>query len=111
MVQNYTFIPLSITASIALFFFGRFLLKKYEEYVSLHRHKDELEKKVLPSIEERLKPIPRMDERINMLYNKEFGKELVKSNSPVQLAKKGQEFAEILDSYELIKKYKTNGHL
>ena len=72
-----TAIGTSITALVGLFYLIRFIFKKYEEYVSLHRHKNELETKVLPSIEERLKPIPRMDERIMMLYNKKFKKQII----------------------------------
>ncbi len=111
----------SIAGLIIVFHFIRFLLKKYAEYIGLHDYKNELKDKIIPSINEKLEPIPvmknemtvmkdemtAMKDRIDKIYEKLFDIELVKSKSPTQLATKGEKFAKELKAYELIKKHKS----
>ena len=96
-----------ITSVIGVFFFLRFMLKKYTEYVSLHDYKNELEKNVIPSINKKLEPIPVMKDRVDRIYEKLFDMEFIVSKSPIQLSAKGEKFAKELNSYNLIEKYKS----
>ena len=81
-----------------------------KNYILLHesiqKNKEDADEK-FNKIAEQLKPLSKIDERVNILYKAKLNINLTQAQSPVQLTEQGEEIAKDLESYALIEKYKN----